>query len=98
LACRYAAGVDLRRAWRRCGRVILAAALQAGFIKGHGPAGRGYIALAGAESLRNGAPWYALMGRRAAVRRCSVRLETAPDVIEALVNFKVQGQLPRALP
>lgn len=72
----------------------LSTALQAGFIKDMS-AGRGYIALA-ALIFAKWRPWYALSATL--LFGLFGALETRPDVIEALVNFKVQGQLLAALP
>ena len=72
----------------------LSTALQAGFIKDMS-AGRGYIALA-ALIFAKCRPWYALWATL--LFGLFGALETRPDVIEALVNFKVQGQLLAALP
>jgi len=72
----------------------LSTALQAGFIKDMS-AGRGYIALA-ALIFAKRRPWYALWATL--LFGLFGALETRPDVIEALVNFKVQGQLLAALP
>lgn len=72
----------------------LSTALQAGFIKDMS-AGRGYIALA-ALIFAKWHPWYALWATL--LFGLFGALETRPDVIEALVNFKVQGQLLAALP
>ncbi len=72
----------------------LSTALQAGFIKDMS-AGRGYIALA-ALIFAKWRPWYALWATL--LFGLFGALETRPDVIEALVNFKVQGQLLAALP
>ncbi|MCP3878804.1 MAG: ABC transporter permease, partial [Sulfitobacter sp.] len=71
----------------------LSTALQAGFIKDMS-AGRGYIALA-ALIFAKWRPWYALWATL--LFGLFGALETRPDVIEALVNFKVQGQLLAAL-
>ena len=65
----------------------LSTALQAGFIKDMS-AGRGYIALA-ALIFAKWRPWYALWATL--LFGLFGALETRPDVIEALVNFKVQG-------
>ncbi len=72
----------------------LSTALQAGFIKDMS-AGRGYIALA-ALIFAKWRPWYALWATL--LFGLFGALEPRPDVIEALVNFKVQGQLLAALP
>jgi len=72
----------------------LSTALQAGFIKDMS-AGRGYIALA-ALIFAKWRPWYALWATL--LFGLFGALETRPDVIEALVNFQVQGQLLAALP
>jgi general nucleoside transport system permease protein len=72
----------------------LSTALQAGFIKDMS-AGRGYIALA-ALIFAKWRPWYALWATL--LFGLFGALETRPDVIEALIGVKVQGQLLGALP
>ncbi len=72
----------------------LSTALQAGFIKDMS-AGRGYIALA-ALIFAKWRPWYALWATL--LFGLFGALETRPDVIEALIGIKVQGQLLGALP
>lgn len=72
----------------------LSTALQAGFIKDMS-AGRGYIALA-ALIFAKWRPWYALWATL--LFGLFGALETRPDVIEALIGMKVQGQLLGALP
>ncbi len=72
----------------------LSTALQAGFIKDMS-AGRGYIALA-ALIFAKWRPWYALWATL--LFGLFGALETRPDVIEAVIGIKVQGQLLGALP
>ena len=72
----------------------LSTALQAGFVKDM-TAGRGFIALA-ALIFSKWRPWYALYATL--LFGLFGALETRPDVIEALVGIKVQGQLLGALP
>ena len=72
----------------------LSTALQAGFIKDMS-AGRGYIALA-ALIFAKWRPWYALWATL--LFGLFGALETRPDVIEAMLGIKVQGQLLGALP
>ena len=90
---RYAAGLICGVLCGVAG-AYLSTALQAGFIKDMS-AGRGYIALA-ALIFAKWRPWYALWATL--LFGLFGALETRPDVIEALVNFKVQGQLLAALP
>ncbi|MEM9967631.1 MAG: ABC transporter permease [Pseudomonadota bacterium] len=72
----------------------LSTALQAGFVKDMS-AGRGFIALA-ALIFAKWRPWYALWATL--LFGLFGALETRPDVIEAVVGLKVQGQLLGALP
>ncbi|MGJ5620758.1 ABC transporter permease [Sulfitobacter sp. MF3-043] len=72
----------------------LSTALQAGFVKDMS-AGRGFIALA-ALIFSKWRPWYALYATL--LFGLFGALETRPDVIEAMVGIKVQGQLLGALP
>lgn len=72
----------------------LSTALQAGFIKDMS-AGRGFIALA-ALIFAKWRPWHAMYA--CLLFGLFQALELRPDVIEALVGFKVQSQLLSALP
>ncbi len=72
----------------------LSTALQAGFVKDMS-SGRGFIALA-ALIFAKWRPWYALGATM--LFGLFTALETRPDVIEAVIGFKVQGQLLGALP
>lgn len=72
----------------------LSTALQAGFVKDMS-AGRGFIALA-ALIFAKWRPWHALYATL--LFGLFGALETRPDVIEAVIGMKVQGQLLAALP
>ena len=72
----------------------LSTALQAGFVKDMS-AGRGFIALA-ALIFAKWRPWHALYATF--LFGLFGALETRPDVIEAVIGMKVQGQLLSALP
>jgi simple sugar transport system permease protein len=72
----------------------LSTALQAGFVKDMS-AGRGFIALA-ALIFAKWRPWYALWATL--LFGLFGALETRPDVIEAFIGLKVQGQILGALP
>lgn len=72
----------------------LSTALQAGFVKDMS-AGRGFIALA-ALIFAKWRPWYALYATL--LFGLFGALETRPDVIEAVIGLRVQGQLLGALP